>query len=423
MPRPAYSLCFLAFCCAQVLAKAVTPDTSDQYCVYAIYSSFSSYTFSDGSLVRSDSTNLAGRSVASPTLNEYSYSDGWSGDRFQADRSLSVRSKGLSTPCTVTSGVMSIYASSNLYCTAAEITSGFDYIRKTCEMSGTKMISLDNITATATDSYISSLQVVDPSTLSTKTSITHAVVLSQHYYKLAIRSLKDSARRNPTDDSYGYALSGFWAIVLVFGMANNLWRVLSERRFAAGKNNRTTLPALATTQHWYRTYIKVPAAFRSYHRRSFFWFTVPTRLESFVVFSWWALNIILSCVTIDAFEGNTSGLSVSNQVWKYVAHRTGQLSTAALPWIWMFAGRNNIFIWATGWNFGSFNVFHRHIARAAMVQAIVHSIAYTVLYTKYSEFSHFALFEHGLSQLIIGSQLLDDTNNPCRRSGLYWASW
>lgn len=50
-----------------------------------------------------------------------------------------------------------------------------------------------------------------------------------------------------------------------------------------------------------------------------------------------------------------------------------------LPWLWIFAGRNNIFIWLTGWSFQTFNIFHRHIARLAVVQAIVHSISYSVL--------------------------------------------
>jgi hypothetical protein len=46
----------------------------------------------------------------------------------------------------------------------------------------------------------------------------------------------------------------------------------------------------------------------------------------------------------------------------------------------MFSGRNNIFLWATGWDYATFNVFHRHIARVATLEAIVHSTAYTVLY-------------------------------------------
>jgi hypothetical protein len=45
----------------------------------------------------------------------------------------------------------------------------------------------------------------------------------------------------------------------------------------------------------------------------------------------------------------------------------------------MFAGRNNIFIWATGWSFSTFNIFHRNIARVATLQAIVHAIAWSAI--------------------------------------------
>lgn len=56
------------------------------------------------------------------------------------------------------------------------------------------------------------------------------------------------------------------------------------------------------------------------------------------------------------------------------------MSFANLPLLWLFGGRNNIFLWATGWSFASFNIFHRHVARVATVQAIVHSILYVVMF-------------------------------------------
>lgn len=40
--------------------------------------------------------------------------------------------------------------------------------------------------------------------------------------------------------------------------------------------------------------------------------------------------------------------------------------------------RNNLLMWLTGWDFGTYNNFHRWVARVATVQAIVHSVAYTV---------------------------------------------
>lgn len=68
-----------------------------------------------------------------------------------------------------------------------------------------------------------------------------------------------------------------------------------------------------------------------------------------------------------------------DQFWRYFSDRTGVLSYANLPLLWLFGGRNNIFLWATGWSFSTFNLFHRAVARVATIQAIAHSIGYTIL--------------------------------------------
>ena len=69
----------------------------------------------------------------------------------------------------------------------------------------------------------------------------------------------------------------------------------------------------------------------------------------------------------------------AEQGWRYVADRTGIVCFGNIPFIWLFAGRNNFFLWMTGWSFSTFNIFHRHIAMIATLQAIIHSVCYTVL--------------------------------------------
>lgn len=55
------------------------------------------------------------------------------------------------------------------------------------------------------------------------------------------------------------------------------------------------------------------------------------------------------------------------------------MSYPNLALLWLFGGRNNVFLWATGWNFSTFNLFHRAIARVATIEAIAHSVGYTIL--------------------------------------------
>lgn len=63
-----------------------------------------------------------------------------------------------------------------------------------------------------------------------------------------------------------------------------------------------------------------------------------------------------------------------------MADRTGIVSFANLPLLWLFAGRNNICAWATGWNFATFNIFHRHVAWIATIQAVAHTVLYLILF-------------------------------------------
>lgn len=79
---------------------------------------------------------------------------------------------------------------------------------------------------------------------------------------------------------------------------------------------------------------------------------------------------------------SNSWASTQQQTWTYVTDRAGFLAVANMPLLWLFAGRNDIFLWLTGWNFGTFNIFHRYVARVVTAEAIAHAIGYTALTLK-----------------------------------------
>lgn len=64
----------------------------------------------------------------------------------------------------------------------------------------------------------------------------------------------------------------------------------------------------------------------------------------------------------------------------YISDRCGSAAYANLALVWLFAGRNNVFLWATGWSFTTFNLFHKHVARIATIEAIVHASVYTAYF-------------------------------------------
>lgn len=65
---------------------------------------------------------------------------------------------------------------------------------------------------------------------------------------------------------------------------------------------------------------------------------------------------------------------------EYVGNRTGTLSLVNLSLAILFAGRNNVLIAVTGWSQTAFLTFHRWAARVAALQAVVHSVVYTMSY-------------------------------------------
>ncbi|KAF2502862.1 hypothetical protein BU16DRAFT_554894 [Lophium mytilinum] len=289
--------------------------------------------------------------------------------------------------------VNSIYATAKTYCKPEDIEPGFAMLAEYCtDYAEVELLPMSDFTENLTDSYISSMRVIDYEEVAEFDNITTTVLLSRAYYRASWRTVTTWDFETWSHHTFGFALYGFWGGILLLAMINQFINVVFHKRQSRvstdpehnaplqDSSSSKSLAPIHTVNHWIRANIIVPAPFGSHHQRLYYWCAVPTRLEAIIVLSYWAINIIFSCLHYRAFIGNLYWNNISPQVWRYVADRTGILSYANLPLLWMFSGRNNIFIWATGWSFSTFNIFHRHIARIATLQAIVHSIAYTEMY-------------------------------------------
>ncbi|KAK3906129.1 fcd1ed96-f99e-4d28-9e70-49d2afc1fed5 [Staphylotrichum tortipilum] len=107
---------------------------------------------------------------------------------------------------------------------------------------------------------------------------------------------------------------------------------------------------------------------------------VPGRTLSLFINAYIILNIMFSSVSFGSFQPNVWFLSQGFELCEYVGNRTGTLSLVNMSISILFAGRNNLLIALTGWNQTTFLTLHRWTARVATVQAVVHSIAYTLAY-------------------------------------------
>ncbi|KAL4736470.1 ferric reductase NAD binding domain-containing protein [Aspergillus similis] len=427
-----------ALCSATVPVLAgqgiqMSADSLDKYCFYSIYTTLTEYTFegsvtisqesggsSDGSSGISSSSGQgsseSGQSSSSSVSSKQASSDtdasSTSSEHGSANLTTSHGTRrlrrrghgggGTSTgPCNSTVEVTSLYASAKVRCNTAQFAVTIPYWQSLCEQNSLTLMDLSEIEKNVTDAYIAVLPSIDPEMNDTTTTgtIREVVLLSESYYKRAYKSYVTHDYALSKDKRFGWGIMGYWGGVLVLGMVAKFVSFISTRRHGHASTSSSrdtesnsirhakhTRGLLSTPLHYVKTYMALPASFAPFltnHQQLFWYHTIPRRLDLLIVFGFWALCIILACVDYQSFEGNIEMTSLFQQNWQYSSDRTGILSYACLPFLWLFGGRNNVFLWATDFNTQSFNIFHRHVAWACTLLAIVHSINYSVVFSYY----------------------------------------
>lgn len=103
-------------------------------------------------------------------------------------------------------------------------------------------------------------------------------------------------------------------------------------------------------------------------------FFSPSRLESTILAGFLSLTIILLAVDYDFPEVDVLHNKRVVTITHHIANRFGILSILLLPLVILLAGRNNILQWITRWNYGTFMLYHRWIARVCVFLVFIHSV-------------------------------------------------
>lgn len=113
-----------------------------------------------------------------------------------------------------------------------------------------------------------------------------------------------------------WAMYGFWGTILLVGMFQNLFHHLTNRGSVTpnsdiedgGSQARTNLnktkSPIGSAYDWTRTHITMPGMIPDRHRQLTWGCTFPTRVDAFVIGSFWLVSFLLCCVNYDAFQGN-----------------------------------------------------------------------------------------------------------------------
>ncbi|KAL4980874.1 hypothetical protein BDW66DRAFT_146657 [Aspergillus desertorum] len=405
----------LVLCSATVPVLAgqgmqMSADRLDEYCFYSIYATLSEYTFegsvaisqdnggsSDGNSGTSSSSGHGSSgsgqssSLSSSSSGEHASSDTdaslMSTEHASTDPSTSHGTRRLrrrghgggsisAGPCNGTIEVTSLYASAKARCTSAQFAATIPYWQSLCEQNSLTLMDLSKIEKNVTDAYIAALQTIDfeMNAITTTGTIGEVVLLSESYYKRAYKSYVTHDYALPKDKRFGWGIMGDTAILPLPALETPNPTVTDKP-----SPREHSSPHHST---YVKTYIALPASFTSFltnHQQLFWYHTIPRRLDSLIVFGFWALCIILACVDYQSFEGNideTGNTPPTRQVFYLTpASRSyGSLAGATIS----SSGRQ-VF------NTQSFNIFHRHVAWACTLLAIVHSINYSVVFVYYDK--------------------------------------
>ncbi|KIV87606.1 hypothetical protein PV11_03140 [Exophiala sideris] len=288
--------------------------------------------------------------------------------------------------CTNNLSVHSMWAAAKVYCTQEQIVAGAKMLEVFCEEFGrVKLVPYQKVLPHLTQDYVSSLPIVGFDDINDTKTWDHPVLISKDFFHAGVRTTNVFHSQNILHQPLSWAIYIFWGSILLIGIINRVVTRLSSARLAARTTDiegqpRTEIagrrPLWSLVDHWTRRALIIPTACGIHGQRYWPWITVPTRLEAIVVVAFYILVLIICCVSYEIFWPNLF-FTEAMQTWRYVADRTGTVCYAMLPFLWMFAGRNNIWLWLTGWKFSTFNIFHRHIARVATITAAVHAISHT----------------------------------------------
>ncbi|KZF21331.1 hypothetical protein L228DRAFT_170648 [Xylona heveae TC161] len=283
--------------------------------------------------------------------------------------------------CTNNLAITSVYACMESFCSPAEIDVGMNALNEQCdEIAGKSLPSYDSIIKGINLNELQHLSYANHTR-----PVKGPVVPTLDLYQAAFNTMHASTDQQNHDGIYSYAMSGFWAVVILFGMC---YRLVA---FFTHPKPKTTQGTGDVESHdekrkirWHQKITKLvnkhvvlPAAFGNHHQEPLGWFMVPTRIQGLFIVAFVAVNIALVACNYEIFAQNLYWPKKSLQIWRYLADRTGYLCFGNLPLVWLFASRNNVLLWLTGWSFPTYNMFHRWVARVATAEAVIHGVCYT----------------------------------------------
>ncbi|KAF2215486.1 hypothetical protein CERZMDRAFT_105155 [Cercospora zeae-maydis SCOH1-5] len=296
--------------------------------------------------------------------------------------------------------INSAYYCAQKYCSLAERRAGPTTVKALCNEVGIPIPTVEE--AALSESDLNNILVLDHTAAQTtaEAPLTVAAIPDAEWQARGALTSRTFYHAWDLGFDFSFLLALFWTIAIAVGIA---YRLLESHR-------KITDEPSPNWWIWVRRVLLLPATFGNKQAAPIGKIgTIPPRLESLLLAAYVAINFVMCFPGISVFAGNVWYPDKRVQLARYVGDRTGFLSIAQLPMVWVFASRNDPIIWLTGWSFATFNRFHRLVARISVVHAVVHSVAYTVfavLFDVYPSYKVQAYWRNGIAATVIGCFML-----------------
>ncbi|OCF57482.1 hypothetical protein L486_04940 [Kwoniella mangroviensis CBS 10435] len=293
---------------------------------------------------------------------------------------IKAKKPAMKDQCNSTSFVNSMALCSSNYCTEKQQVAGWEYITAECKDSKTHLEAQDVLLANIDESAVQSVDVFGKSKKYNGT-----VLLDQRSFNAGYMTIISEWKKQAYSHAFGFTIYLFLILAVFIGLFNRLLSFSVHRHIATSPeeanipNTRGSSSRLSRGYTWWRKKVTTPALFGYRHSQPWGWVSIPTRLQSILIFLFLAINVIFTCVGYDLFDDDTEDTNdKQSQLLVQLQYRTGVMCVYNLPLLWMLAGRNDVVLWLTGWSYSSVNLWHRYIARLAVIQAFIHGICYTI---------------------------------------------
>lgn len=193
---------------------------------------------------------------------------------------------------------------------------------------------------------------------------------SRELYDVTYRSIYQYYYNCDVGIIYGAALVAFWAAVFSIFFIFRVFELMNLTDSFITNNK---------VYKYFQAHFLIKAVFGKRHKRDIYIGLVPVRIDTFMIFAFVLINMVGCFANIYYVSDSVWFYGRKDQIGRMIGDRTAYISVFTMNLTFLFAGRNNIFLWLTGWNFQSFLTYHKWVARVTVWNVLVHALAYLII--------------------------------------------